>query len=89
MVSSNNSSISSYSARPKTQNTTVANDDGFISKNQFTTIDDVLSGLVEWLCDQVVIKLLLDYLQWHHPHFLTSGDIKLNIYILETLGYKK
>lgn len=39
------------SARPKTQY--VANDDGFISKNQFTTIDDVLSGLVEWLCDQL------------------------------------
>ncbi|KAL2526256.1 V-type proton ATPase subunit H [Abeliophyllum distichum] len=40
------------SARPKTQDNTIANG-ASISKKEFTTNDDVLKGLVEWLCTQL------------------------------------
>lgn len=40
-----------HSARPKTQDGVVAN--GVDSKKKTTSIDDVLKGLVEWLCAQV------------------------------------
>ncbi|XP_022718618.1 V-type proton ATPase subunit H-like isoform X2 [Durio zibethinus] len=41
------------SARPKTQDGVVANGKASNSKQKFTTIDDVLKGLVEWLCTQL------------------------------------
>lgn len=41
------------SARPKIQNVIVENGDASQSKNKLTTIDDVLKGLVEWLCAQL------------------------------------
>ncbi|XXG62108.1 hypothetical protein AAC387_Pa05g0541 [Persea americana] len=41
------------SARPKIQNAIVENGDASQSKNKLTTIDDVLKGLVEWLCAQL------------------------------------
>ncbi|XVE90402.1 hypothetical protein DITRI_Ditri20bG0074900 [Diplodiscus trichospermus] len=40
-------------ARPKTQDCIVANGEASKSKKKFTTIDDVLKGLVEWLCTQL------------------------------------
>ncbi|KAA8537228.1 hypothetical protein F0562_029716 [Nyssa sinensis] len=40
------------SARPKVQDVT-ANGEASNSKKKFTTIDDVLKGLVEWLCAQL------------------------------------
>ncbi|XP_050223860.1 V-type proton ATPase subunit H [Mercurialis annua] len=41
------------SARPKTQDGTVANGEASNSKRKGATIDDVLKGLVEWLCSQL------------------------------------
>ncbi|XAR55640.1 hypothetical protein NMG60_11035773 [Bertholletia excelsa] len=41
------------SARPKNQEGITANGEASNSKKQFTTIDDVLKGLVEWLCAQL------------------------------------
>ncbi|XVE62314.1 hypothetical protein DITRI_Ditri06bG0108200 [Diplodiscus trichospermus] len=41
------------SARPKAQDGVVANGEASNSKKKFTTIDDVLIGLVEWLCTQL------------------------------------
>ncbi|PON49508.1 ATPase, V1 complex, subunit H [Trema orientale] len=41
------------SARPKPQDIIVANGGASNSKKTFTTIDDVLKGLVEWLCAQL------------------------------------
>lgn len=41
------------SARPKSQDGVVANGEASNSKKKFTTIDDVLKGLVEWLCTQL------------------------------------
>lgn len=45
-----------YSARPKTQDI-IANGEASNSKKKCTSIDDVLQGLVEWLCEQVCIHL--------------------------------
>ncbi|KAI4327539.1 hypothetical protein L6164_019988 [Bauhinia variegata] len=41
------------SARPRNQNGIVPNGEASNSKKPFTTIDDVLKGLVEWLCAQL------------------------------------
>ncbi|CAB4302210.1 unnamed protein product [Prunus armeniaca] len=41
------------SARPKPQDGTVTNGEASNSKRKITTIDDVLKGLVEWLCAQL------------------------------------
>ncbi|KAH7538451.1 hypothetical protein FEM48_Zijuj03G0200700 [Ziziphus jujuba var. spinosa] len=41
------------SARPKPQDGIVANGEASNSKQKFTTINDVLKGLVEWLCAQL------------------------------------
>ncbi|XP_022747356.1 V-type proton ATPase subunit H-like isoform X1 [Durio zibethinus] len=41
------------SARPKTQDSVVANGEASNSKKKFATIDDVLQGLVQWLCTQL------------------------------------
>ncbi|KAK1572199.1 hypothetical protein Q3G72_029029 [Acer saccharum] len=41
------------SARPKTQDNIVSNGEASHSKEKFTTLDDVLKGLVEWLCSQL------------------------------------
>ncbi|XP_039053204.1 V-type proton ATPase subunit H-like [Hibiscus syriacus] len=41
------------SARPKTQDGVVPNGESSNSKSKLTTIDDVLKGLVEWLCTQL------------------------------------
>ncbi|XP_068665727.1 V-type proton ATPase subunit H-like [Aristolochia californica] len=42
------------SARPKSQDSVVSNGQtASYSKNKFTTIDDVLKGLVDWLCGQL------------------------------------
>ncbi|XVF30531.1 hypothetical protein REPUB_Repub16aG0066100 [Reevesia pubescens] len=41
------------SARPKTQDGIIANGEASNSKKKFTTIDDVLKELVEWLCTQL------------------------------------
>ncbi|GMN44151.1 hypothetical protein TIFTF001_013344 [Ficus carica] len=41
------------SARPKPQDGVVANGEASNSKRKLTTIDDVLKGLVEWLCAQL------------------------------------
>lgn len=41
------------SARPKTQHGFVANGEASNSKRKITTIDDVLKGLVDWLCAQL------------------------------------
>ncbi|KAF1862645.1 hypothetical protein Lal_00013406 [Lupinus albus] len=40
------------SARPKNQNGIVSNGETSNSKKPFSTIDDVLIGLVKWLCEQ-------------------------------------
>lgn len=45
------------SARPKPQDGIVANGEASNSKQKFTTINDVLKGLVEWLCAQVFFQL--------------------------------
>ncbi|KAK9271785.1 hypothetical protein L1049_002149 [Liquidambar formosana] len=45
--------IALESARPKTQDGTFANGEASNSKKKITTIDDVLKGLVEWLCAQL------------------------------------
>ncbi|RZB61035.1 V-type proton ATPase subunit H [Glycine soja] len=39
--------------RPKNQNGIVSNGEASNGKKPFTTIDDVLIGLVKWLCDQL------------------------------------
>ncbi|CAF2147079.1 V-type proton ATPase subunit H [Brassica rapa] len=41
------------SARPKAGNGVIANGEASASKKPITTIDDVLNGLVEWLCAQL------------------------------------
>ncbi|KAF5184322.1 V-type proton atpase subunit h [Thalictrum thalictroides] len=41
------------SARPKSKDGMIANGEELRSKNKLTTIDDVLNGLVEWLCAQL------------------------------------
>ncbi|XP_062147398.1 V-type proton ATPase subunit H [Alnus glutinosa] len=41
------------SARPKTQDGIISNGEASNSKKKITTIDDVLKGLVEWLCAQL------------------------------------
>lgn len=41
------------SARPKTQDSVFTNGEASNSKKQVTSIDDVLKGLVEWLCAQL------------------------------------
>ena len=41
------------SVRPKNQNGVVSNGEASNGKKPFTTIDDVLIGLVKWLCDQL------------------------------------
>nr|XP_007156009.1 hypothetical protein PHAVU_003G250900g [Phaseolus vulgaris]ESW28003.1 hypothetical protein PHAVU_003G250900g [Phaseolus vulgaris] len=41
------------SVRPKNQNGVVSNGDASDGKKPFTTIDDVLIGLVKWLCEQL------------------------------------
>ncbi|XP_077252967.1 V-type proton ATPase subunit H-like [Tasmannia lanceolata] len=41
------------SVRPKIQEGIVSNGEASYSKKNFTTIDDVLTGLVEWLCSQL------------------------------------
>ncbi|KHN44512.1 V-type proton ATPase subunit H [Glycine soja] len=41
------------SVRPKNQNGIVSNGEASNGKKPFTTIDDVLIGLVKWLCDQL------------------------------------
>ncbi|KAJ0972982.1 hypothetical protein J5N97_020941 [Dioscorea zingiberensis] len=41
------------SVRPTSQNGIVSNGETSHSKSTFTTIDDVLKGLVEWLCSQL------------------------------------
>ncbi|KAE9607767.1 putative H(+)-transporting two-sector ATPase [Lupinus albus] len=41
------------SARPKNQNGIVSNGETSNSKKPFSTIDDVLIGLVKWLCEQL------------------------------------
>ncbi|KAF8391770.1 hypothetical protein HHK36_022004 [Tetracentron sinense] len=41
------------SARPKTQDVIISNGEASNSKSKRTTIDDVLKGLVEWLCAQL------------------------------------
>ncbi|CBI26482.3 unnamed protein product, partial [Vitis vinifera] len=41
------------SARPKTQDGVLSNGESSNSKKKFVTIDDVLRGLVEWLCAQL------------------------------------
>lgn len=41
------------SARLKTQDGVTMNGEASNSKKTFTTVDDVLKGLVEWLCAQV------------------------------------
>uniref|UniRef100_A0A2N9GL32 ATPase V1 complex subunit H C-terminal domain-containing protein n=1 Tax=Fagus sylvatica TaxID=28930 RepID=A0A2N9GL32_FAGSY len=41
------------SARPKIQDGIIANGEASNSKKKFTSIDDILQGLVEWLCAQL------------------------------------
>lgn len=41
------------SARPKTQDGVLSNGESSNAKKKFVTIDDVLRGLVEWLCAQL------------------------------------
>lgn len=41
------------SVRPKSQNGTVSNGEASNGKKSLTTIDDVLIGLVKWLCEQL------------------------------------
>ncbi|QCD81713.1 V-type H+-transporting ATPase subunit [Vigna unguiculata] len=41
------------SVRPKNQNGVVSNGEASNGKKPFTTIDDVLIGLVKWLCEQL------------------------------------
>ncbi|KAG5050957.1 hypothetical protein JHK87_003155 [Glycine soja] len=54
------SPFSDYSVRPKNQNGVVSNGEASNGKKPFTTIDDVLIGLVKWLCEQADgVKLLV------------------------------
>ena len=46
-----------YSYRPKAG--VIANGEASDSKKHITTIDDVLNGLVEWLCAQVFFLFFL------------------------------
>lgn len=41
------------SARPKSNNGSIANGEASQSKSKFTTIGDVLNGLVDWVCAQL------------------------------------
>ncbi|WVZ25951.1 hypothetical protein V8G54_004495 [Vigna mungo] len=47
------SPFSDNSVRPKNQNGVVSNGEASNGKKPFTTIDDVLIGLVKWLCEQL------------------------------------
>ncbi|KAK3039633.1 hypothetical protein RJ639_027224, partial [Escallonia herrerae] len=46
------------SARPKVQDASPVNGEASVSKTKLTNIDDVLSGLVEWLCAQDLLEAL-------------------------------
>lgn len=45
-----------FSARPKVRDAALQNGESSKAKKQSTTIDDVLKGLVDWLCAQVCLQ---------------------------------
>jgi len=47
------SPFSDCSVRPKNQSGVASNGEASNEKKPFTSIDDVLIGLVKWLCEQV------------------------------------
>lgn len=49
--------LGDYSARPKSENGLIANGEASNSKKKSTSIEDVLKGLVEWLCAEVCTHL--------------------------------
>lgn len=67
--------LSIYSARPKAGNGAIANGEASGSKKQITTIDDVLKGLVEWLCAQVSSSFL--FLSFLFVFFLVDVSLAL------------
>lgn len=58
-----------FSARKKTDDGSFANGDASNSKKKITTIDDVLDGLVKWLCAQVccICSIPLPFLSCREP----------------------
>jgi len=65
-----------YSARPKTQDGIISNGEASNSKKKITTIDDVLKGLVEWLCAQVCIHLRIGRVGLVSSSYLMAGYIE-------------
>ena len=65
-----------YSARPKTQDVVMSNGEASNSKKRITTIDDVLKGLVEWLCAQVCIHLGIGKVGLVSSSYLMAGYIE-------------
>lgn len=65
-----------YSARPKTQDGVISNGEASNSKKKITTIDDVLKGLVEWLCAQVCIPLRIGRVGLVSSLYLMAGYIE-------------
>lgn len=64
------SPFSDYSVRPKNQNGITSNGEASNEKKPFTTIDDVLIGLVKWLCEQVCDT---DTLPFYSPKYSSSA----------------
>lgn len=64
------SPLSDYSVRPKYQNGITSNGEASNEKKPFTTIDDVLRGLVKWLCEQVCDT---DTLPFYLPKYSSSA----------------
>ena len=63
-----------YSARPKAGNGVIANGEASASKKPITTIDDVLNGLVEWLCAQVLLLFVFFFSFMLALHCFLSGS---------------
>ena len=72
-----------YSARPKIQDGIIANGEASNSKKKFTSIDDILQGLVEWLCAQVCIHLWIGTVGLMSTFYLMNGYFS----ILVVVGY--
>jgi hypothetical protein len=59
--------------RPKFQNGALTNEESSNSKSKFTTIHDVLRGLVDWLCSQVCFILQFEVpISYFHKQVIQS-----------------
>lgn len=64
------SPFSDCSVRPKNQSGVASNGEASNEKKPFTSIDDVLIGLVKWLCEQVLILELFPFTNPNSVHQL-------------------